>query len=154
MTSEEAQVAILNFMGGQYVERWPDAERTALLSAGTFSYKQRLDLCTFLFGNLRDAELVYVALRPQLGPEPSAHDHERRFLADLASGKYDERYHYWQVVHDVDWRCLNGRLHTARAPLCSRHARCIQAWDADCMRMRRERGRWPTLAEQDAYFGL
>ena len=150
MTSEEAQVAILNFMGGQYVERWPDAERPALLSAGTFSYKQRLDLCTFLFGNLRDAELVYVALRPQLGPEPSAHDHARRFLADLASGKYDRKYFYFDVLA-AEWLFLNGEVNTRHAP-ATPFARAMHAWERECMRMRREHARWPSLAEQHAHF--
>ena len=152
MTTDEARALILNFMGGLYVERWPDVERQAIFGAHEFSYQQRLDVITFLYGNLRDAELVYAAVQPQLGPAAAAHDHARRFLADLASGKYDDKYHYWRVLHDPAWIELSGAQHVGRAPLCSPHVSRVDAWDAECMRMRREHERWPTLAEQHAYF--
>lgn len=151
MTSEEAQAIILTFMGGQYVERWPDDERMAIFFKDVFSYNDRINVCAFLFGNLRDANLVYAAIAPQLGAAPAAHDHARRWLADLASGKYDETYHYWQVLHNPDFYYLNGRLHSKRMPLCSPAARLLHAWDTECMRMRREEGRWPTLAEQHEF---
>ena len=77
MTTDEARAIILAFMGGQFVERWPDEERQAIFGAHEFSYKQRRDVITFLYGNLRDSELVYAAVRPQLGPAHKAHDHAR-----------------------------------------------------------------------------
>ena len=77
MTTDEARARILTFMGGQYVERWPNEELQAIFGAHEFSYRQRRDVITFLYGNLRDIELVYAAVRPQLGPAHKAHDHAR-----------------------------------------------------------------------------
>ena len=80
---------VLNLIGGQYKERWPDEESRIIFHSSVFTYPQRLTALTFLYGNLRDIDLVYAALLPQLGVEACDHDHARRFLADLASGKYD-----------------------------------------------------------------
>ena len=41
---------------------------------------------------------MYTAVLPQLGVDPRDLDHARRFLADLASGKYDLKYHYFDVL--------------------------------------------------------
>ena len=54
-----------------------------------FTYSQRIIALTFLYGNVRDVDLVYEAIRPQIGVDPSDHNHMRRFLADLASIKYN-----------------------------------------------------------------
>ena len=86
MTSEEARRRILNFLGGQYVERWPESEARAFFYKQELSYEDHLALGAFLYGNLRDAELVYAALAEQLGAAAKDHDHMRRWLADLASG--------------------------------------------------------------------
>ena len=86
MTTEAWQ-KVLNIIGGQYKERWPDEESRIIFHSTVFTYKQRLTALTFLYGNLRDADLVYSAINPQLGVDARDHDHARRFLADLASGK-------------------------------------------------------------------
>ena len=149
--TQEAQRIIGNILAGQYVERWPEAEYQALFTGRVLSYTDRITLGTFLFGNLRDAQLVYIALREQLSPDPKAHDHLRRWLTDLLSGKYDDRVYYLDVL-EGDYFFLNGMLHAARAPPASPCVRTLNAWERECTRMRREEGRWPTLAEQHAFF--
>jgi hypothetical protein len=139
-------------IGGQYVERWPANEFQAVLTGRVLSYDDRINLGTFLYGNLRDAQLVYAALKHQLSPDPKDHDHLRRWIADLASGKYDDRVYYLDVL-EGDYFFLCGMLHAARAPPASPCVRVLNAWEHECMRMRREEGRWPTLAEQRAFLG-
>ena len=150
MTTEAWQ-KVLNIIGGQYKERWPDEESRIIFHSTVFTYQQRITALTFLYGNLRDADMVYAALLPQIGVEERDRDHAQRFLADLASGKYDLKYHYFDV-HAADWLFLSGTVNARRAPP-SQFARAVHAWDAECMRIWREEARWPTLAEQRA-FGL
>ena len=88
--------SILNIIGGQYFERWPEQEQRIVLYTAEFTYDQRITALTFLYGNLRDADLVYAAVQMQLGVDPRDHDHAQRFLADLASGRYDQKYHYFK----------------------------------------------------------
>ena len=59
------------------------------------------------------------------------------------SGKYDDRIYYLDVLQG-DYFFLNGMLHAARAPPASPFARLLNAWEHECMRMRRAEGRWPT----------
>ena len=70
---------------------------------------------TFLFGNLRDVELVYAAVLPQIGVDPRDRDHARRFLADLASGRYDRKYFYFNVL-EAEWLFLGGTVNLRHAP--------------------------------------
>ena len=126
-------------------------EYQALFTGRVLSYTDRITLGTFLYGNLRDAQIVYAALEHQLGADPKAHDHLRRWLTDLLSGKYDDRVYYLDVL-EGDYFFLNGMLHAARAPPASPCVRTLNEWERECTRMRREEGRWPTLAEQHAFF--
>ena len=152
----EAWRKVLSVIGGPYKERWPDDESRIIFLSHVFTYSQRITALTFLYGNLRAVDLVYAAVFPQLGIDPLAHDHARRFLADLASGKYDLKYFHFDVLAG-DWLFLGGALntrHTHRTP--GPHtplARMLLAWERECTRVRRTEARWPTLAEQRA-FGL
>ena len=150
MTTEAWQ-KVLNIIGGQYKERWPDEESRIIFHSTVFTYQQRITALTFLYGNLRDADMVYAALLPQIGVDSKDRDHAQRFLADLASGKYDLKYHYFDVLN-ADWFFLSGAVNARRLPP-SPFARALQAWDAECARVWRTEKRWPTLAEQRA-FGL
>ena len=143
---------VLNLIGGQYKERWPDDESRIIFLSNVFTYSQRITALTFLYGNLRGVDLVYAAVFPQLGIDPRAHDHARRFLADLASGKYDLKYYYFDVLAG-EWLFLGGAVNTRRAP-SSQVARALLAWERECTRVRRTEGRWPTLAEQRAFLDL
>ena len=147
----EAWHKVLSVIGGPYKERWPDEESRIILFTTVFTYTQRLTALTFLYGNIRDAGLVYAAVYPQLGVDPRDQNHARRFLADLASGNYDLKYHYFDVLAG-DWLFLDGTLNARRTPH-SQLARLLLAWERECVRVRRRMGRWPTLAEQHA-FGL
>ena len=148
----QAWRTVLTIIGGQYFERWPDEEKQAFLFADLYTYPQRLDIGTFLYGNVRNANLVYEVMRPQIGADPRDHDHTRRFLADLASGRYRDRYHYFDVRR-YDWHLLSGELNTRRAPP-NPFVRELNAWEDECARLRRTEGRWPSMAEQHAFLGI
>ena len=143
--------SILNIIGGAYVERWPDQEQRIVLYTPVFTYTQRLTALTFLYGNLRDTDIVYAALRRQIGVDPADHDHALRFLADLQAGKYDNKYFYFDV-HAADWFFVGGTLCTQHTPPTPT-ARLLHAWERECARVRRWERRWPTLAEQRAFLG-
>ena len=142
---------MLSVIGGQYKERWPDEESRIIFNSTVFTYNQRITALTFLYGNIRDTDLVYSAVYPQIGVNPRDHDHARRFLVDLASGKYDLKYYYFDV-HAADWLFLAGMVNMRHAPP-SPLARMLLAWERECARMRRTEERWPTLAEQRAFMG-
>ena len=142
---------MLHVLGGQYKERWPEEESRIIFISTVFTYSQRITALTFLYGNLRDAGLVYSALHPQIGNDPSDHDHAQRFLADLVNGKYDHKYYYFDVLAG-EWLFLSGAVNLRHAPP-SPLARALLAWERECARMHRTEERWPTLAEQRA-FGL
>ena len=143
--------SILNIIGGQYVERWPDEESRIIFYTPIFTYSQRITAITFLYGHFRDVDLVYNALRLQIGADPTDHDHALRFLADLRSGKYNDKYYYFDVIA-ADWFFLGGALNTRHTPPTPT-ARLLGAWERECARVYRREKRWPSLAEQRA-FGL
>ena len=159
MTPMDAQSIILNIIGGQFEERWPEYGRSPSAmrsfsprSSRPSSGSRWPPSCSATCATSTWCSPLNQAVRPQLGADPKHLDHFRRFLADLASGKYDERYHYFDVLK-ADWFFISGALNARRSPP-SAFARAVHVWDAECMRMRRAEGRWPTLAEQRAFAGL
>jgi hypothetical protein len=110
-----------------------------------------MEMGTFLYGNVRDTNLVYHAVHEKLGSDPTHHDHMRRWLADITSGKYDDRYYYFDVMLG-DWYFLSGALNAKRW-LPSPCVRLMNAWELECQRVRRQEGRWPSLMEQCAFVG-
>ena len=145
----DPQQSIMNIIDSQYVERWPENELRIILYTPVFTYQQRITALTFLYGNMRDAALVYNSVIPQLGADPRDHDHTHRFLVDLASGKYDCKYHYFDVLA-ADWLYLDGTLNARRTPP-SPLARLLLAWERECARVHRCEKRWPSLAEQGKF---
>ena len=67
MRSCDARICILNIIGGQLLERWPPTFMEKLFGAHEFSYKDRMEMGTFLYGNVRDTNLVYYAVCERLG---------------------------------------------------------------------------------------
>ena len=61
MRSCYARTCILNIIGGQLLERWPPTFMEKFFGNREFSYKDRMDMGTFLYGNMRDINLVYCA---------------------------------------------------------------------------------------------
>ena len=152
MATLDAWRKVLSVIGGPYKERWPEEEARIIFISTVFTYSQRLTALTFLYGNLRHVGLVYATVLPQIGVEPRDHNHARRFLADLASGKYNHKYLYYDVLAG-DWLFLSGAVNTHHA-LPSQLARALLAWERECVRMWRAEERWPTLAEQRAFLDL
>ena len=55
---------------------------------------------------------------PLIGPDPKDREHAKRFLRDLSAGRYDDTYHYYDVLA-ADWCYLNGQLNARpRRPAC------------------------------------
>ena len=81
----QAWRTVLNTICGDYKRRWPDEQSRIIFHSTKLTYTQRISVLTFLYGNLRDANLVYAFLHPQFGADPREHDHARRFLTDLAA---------------------------------------------------------------------
>ena len=152
MATLDAWRKVLGVIGGPYKERWPDEEARIIFLSTVFTYTQRLTALTFLYGNLRDVGLVYAAVHPQVGVDPRDHDHAQRFLADLASGKYDLKYYYFDVLAG-EWLFLGGAVNTRRTP-SSQVARVLLAWEREFARIQWMEGRWPTFAEQRAFLDL
>ena len=48
-----AQNLILNVIGGQLVERWPEAEKNLIFGGRKLTYVGRITVATFLYGNTR-----------------------------------------------------------------------------------------------------
>ena len=143
----DANQSIMNIIGGQYLERWPDDEYRDIMYSSVFTYSQRLNSLTFLYGNFRDAALVYNALRIQIGADSEDHDHALRFLADLKSGKYNEKYYYFDVLA-ADWfYCTAWSPPSANRPARSR-VRCMHgtANVCACIAARSVGRRWQSSA--------
>ena len=62
MNTHEAQQSILNIIGGDYMERWPVTIINVIFGNAEYSYNNRRDIGTFLYGNVRDANLVYLSV--------------------------------------------------------------------------------------------
>ena len=70
------------------------------------------------------------------GPDDHHDPHMRRWLADLSSGKFDDRVHYVDVL-EGDYFFLNGMLHAAccmlRVACCVPHVACCMLPAAWCV---------------------
>ena len=62
----------------------------SVFGAHQFSYRERIGVGQFLFGNVGSAELVYLAMSPRLG-NAGNHTDMHRYLHNLASGRYETR---------------------------------------------------------------
>ena len=124
----EAWQNMLSVIGGAYKERWPEEESRIIFDTDVFTYTQRITALTFLYGNLRDAALVYAALQPQIGVDPRDQDHAHRFLVDLASSKYDQKYHYFDVLPPTGCSSTAQCTRAAHRPASSR-ACCLRGSD-------------------------
>jgi hypothetical protein len=133
----------MNIIGSQYLERWTDEESHIILNTAIFNYSQRLTALTFLFGNIGDVDLVYAALHQQIGVDARDHDHAQRFLADLASGRYDLKYHYFDVLF------LDGSLNAHRTHHLACSPACCASGSANARALVGRTGagrRWPSSA--------
>ena len=55
--------------------RWPDEESRIIFTSTVFTYTERITALTFLYGNLRNVEIVYAALLQQIGVDARDRDH-------------------------------------------------------------------------------
>ena len=73
----------------------------------------------------------------------AGHEDDEGFRSvDLASGKYDLKYYYFDVLA-ADWLYLDGTVNTRRTPP-SQLARLLLAWERECARVHGRMKRWPT----------
>ena len=149
LTPDIARAHILDVLGGQYIERWPEEMKDAFLGEQKLTYGVRTHLAKFLYGNLRDKDLVYAAMRPQLGNNENHHQ-ILAYLEAMSTGRYNQSW-YFQVREQPDNYYLDGSLYVQRTPP-NPCVRTFNAWESEVWRTRREHRRWPTLAEQTAFF--
>ena len=148
----DARQLVDSFLGGQYVERWPEADFLALHSGREVSLRCPSS-CSLPACGCFCAAHPSAAQRARC-PLPSttllAALHSRALsCTDRARRSFPQVYYVDVLEGDYFFR--NGVLHAARAPPASPCVRQLNAWEHECTRMRREEGRWPTLAEQHAF---
>lgn len=126
-------------------DNWPETMLRLFLGPNTLGYRERLQLITFLVGNGYPVDAIRIVVAPRLRTPRSRH-HADTVLADLASSRYDDRWHYFNVVQ-ADELYLNGRAYGE--PRGSQvYTRRVNAWDDVCWKVR-----FPSLARQRE-FGL
>ena len=104
----EAWRKVLHVIGGGYKERWPDEEYRIMFLIDVFTYPQNHSPHLPATYGTYHVGLVYLQHRvqPQLGADPCDHGHARRFLTDLARGKYEHNY---QII---DRNLLSGTAYS------------------------------------------
>ena len=70
----------------------------------------------------------------------------------LESGRFNGVDYYYDVRRS-EWLYQGGHANLARRPP-SEAVRLYTAWEAECQRVWRQEGRYPTLEEQCAFFGV
>ena len=88
-------------------------------------------------------------LAPRLGGKRKKSEHVDALLRDCQGG-YDSRWYYAASCTEMDFHYLNGRVVTERRPP-QPTVRLLNAWETEVWRVLRVEGRYPTLAEQQAF---
>ena len=146
-----AQLILIVF-GEGLSERWPTPEDDLFFGGFVLVFVGRLELASLLFVFFCCVQLVHDAMLPLLGPDARGRVHAKRFLLDVNAGRYDSSYHYYDVLAAVCYS-INGQLNARRRPACP-YVRLLHVWDAACARVWARERRWPTLAEQRAFFSV
>lgn len=126
-------------------DNWPETMRRLFFGRETLAYRERLQLLTFLVGNGYPVDAIRIVVASRLRTPQSRH-HADTVLADLASSRYDDRWHYFNVTQ-ADELYLNGREY-GEARGSQVYTRRVNSWDDACWKLR-----FPSLAQQRE-FGL
>ena len=146
----EARRRILDFLPSD--DRWPPHMRQRFCGEDELKNKDRISLVTFLYGNGCRSRDISAALAPRLGGKRKKRTHVEALLVDVSSRKYDRKWYYY-CLRRCDWYFLCGELKSDRHPP-QRLARTIEEWEIYTWQMRHRDGRFPSLAEQDEFFGV
>jgi hypothetical protein len=129
------------------MDNWPEPMVKLFFGGNTLSCVERLRLLTFLVGNGYPVDAVCAVIAPRLRTGASAM-HANSVLKDLASGRYDHRWYYFNV-NEQDWLYLDNTPYGE--PRGNQvFTRRVSAWDKRCWK---GTGR-PTLKEQRAFLGM
>ena len=129
------------------MDNWPEPMEKLFFGGETLSCGERLRLLTFLVGNGYPVDAVCTVLARRLRTGASAM-HANNVLKDLASGRYDHRWYYFNVIQQ-DWLYLDNTPYgepRGNQVLTRR----VNAWDERCCK----RKVWPTLKEQEECLGM
>ena len=119
---------------------WPECMVALFFGSQTLSYRQRLHLLTFLYGNGYPVDAIRVVLAPRMRT-PASCRHAENVLKDLISSRYDSRWYYFNVV-EADFLFLDGTPHGV--PRGNQvYTRLVNAWDKHCWKRH-----FPSLKEQ------
>ena len=129
------------------MDNWPEQMVKLYQGRETLSCVERLRMLTFLVGNGYPVDAIITVLAPRLRTAASAM-HANSLLKDLASGRYDHRWFYFNVI-EQDNLYLNGAPYGE--PRGSQvFTRRVNAWDKRCWKGTE----WPTLKEQQEFLGM
>jgi|EP00966_Prymnesium_polylepis_P336974 hypothetical protein len=129
------------------MDNWPEPMVKLYQRGDTLSCVERLRMLTFLVGNGYPQDAILTVIAPRLRTGASAM-HANNVLKDLASGRYDHRWYYFDV-NEQDWLYLDGTPYGE--PRGSQvFTRRVNAWDRRCWKGKD----WPTLKEQEEFVGM
>ena len=143
----QAEAIVEVEIGGQLRERVPEPIQRSYYGTHKLEYGERLTLGSFFVGNF-GKDIAWAVLRHRVGNQSEL----RRWLLELASGRRDHVDYYYDVRRS-EWLYQGGHANLSRRPP-SEAVRLYTAWEAECQRVWRREGRYPTLEEQCAFFGV
>ena len=128
---------------------WPASICGLYFGATFLTYRERLALSVFLYGNgVCDLDILAVML-PKCR-DSSAAKHVKATVDSLRKGVCASRWHYFDVV-EQDYLLLDGSPY-GNATGSRSVTRTINAWDRIVNQRRSRTGRVPTLREQREFF--
>ena len=129
------------------MENWPEPMVKLFFGSRTLSYAERLRLLTFLVGNGYPVDAVCTVLAKRMRTSASAM-HANNVLKDIASGRYDHKWYYFNV-NQQDYLYLNNRPYGE--PSGNQiFTRRMNAWDRHCW----THPHYPTLKQQQEVVGM
>jgi hypothetical protein len=129
------------------MENWPEPMVKLFFGNRTLSWAERLRLLTFLAGNGYPIDAVCTVLARRMRTGASTM-HANNVLKDIASGRYDHKWYYFNV-NEQDYLYLDNT--PSGTPSGNQiFTRRVNAWDKHCWAAQRA----PTLKEQWEFIGM
>lgn len=146
---DEARRRVLHFLPPGC---WPESMASTLLhpKAVPLRYIPRINAVCFLVGNGVAHADISLLLSAMVRSD-SARRHVESLLRDIAEGRYDRRWYYYDV-RVRDFRHLDGSRRSAQH-VCSRRQDALNRWEEVVARCWRTGRSYPSYREQLEFFG-
>ena len=125
---------------------WPAKIRRIFVSKSFLTYRERMTMVCFLYGNGCPNEFIHVLLHKRLR-DNSAFTHVKSLISSIESKNFDHLWYYYNV-HVEDYLFLNGMV----APQQQSFSRMFVLWDMHCHKIRCNENRYPTMEEELMFF--